>query len=159
MKKTFILLATLLTLAGPVRAERHGFLHTVLLYLPNRVFDVFDLARARLRVGPGFAVDVRATELADAYLGGYTSLYIGLPGPRGKPTIPWPAGVETRAGAEVSVLDATAAAGPSDPGYGIGEIGAGAHIGLVGLDVGFDVFEVLDFVLGFLTIDLSEDDL
>jgi hypothetical protein len=44
--------------------EGRGIGRRLLFYIPNRIFDVFDLVRARVRVGR-LAVGVRATELAD----------------------------------------------------------------------------------------------
>src|SRR5262245_3153326 len=31
---------------------RDGLVHTILLYIPNRIFDLLDIVRARARVGP-----------------------------------------------------------------------------------------------------------
>jgi hypothetical protein len=134
----------------------HSFGHVVLLYIPNRVFDLLDIVRARLRVGPGLAVGARATELADFYLGTYGAVWAGLPGPRGKPEINWPFGMETKSGVEVSVADATAEGGVH---YGSLEVGLGAQLLIVGFDVGVDVLEAADFVTGLLTIDIEDDDL
>jgi len=135
-----------------------GFLYQALFYIPNRVFDLLDMVRLRVRVGPGVALDVRATEAADLFLGGYTSVYAGIPGPRGEPSIPLPAGIENRAGAEVSVADLTADAGLG-PGYGATEFGLGAQLVIVGADVGVDPLEIVDFLAGLLFLDLVGDDL
>ena len=136
----------------------HGFVHGVLLYIPNRIFDLFDIVRLRLRIGPGFAADVRATELADAFIGFYSSIFVGIPGPRGAPFANWPIGFENRAGAELSVIDASSG-GTSGPHYGKVEFGVGVHLALVGIDIGVDPWEAVDFVTGILTIDLVGDDL
>lgn len=138
---------------GPV-----GVAHTLLLYLPNRIFDVLDIVRARVRVGPGVAVDVRATELADLFVGSYGTVYVGLPGPRGRRIPVLPAGFETRTGVEASVADVTAE-GALGPDYGLAEVGLGLQLFLIGFDVGVDVFEVGDLVLGLFTIDPMDDDL
>ena len=50
--------------------------HKILFYLPNRVLDLLDVVRARVRIGPGIAVGARATEFVDVFLGSYTSLYV-----------------------------------------------------------------------------------
>jgi hypothetical protein len=136
--------------------REHGVGHIVLLYIPNRIFDVLDIVRARVRVGPGLALGARATELADVYLGAYGTVWAGLPGPRGEPEINWPVGLESKSGVEVSVADVTAEGGVN---YGAAEVGLGAQILIVGFDVGVDVFEAADFVTGLLTIDLMDDDL
>jgi hypothetical protein len=149
--------------AGPAwqeeaEAERHGVVHTILLYIPNRIFDILDMVRLRLRVGPGFAFDARATEVADLFIGAYTSFFVGIPGPRGEPEINWPFGIESLAGIEASVADASTGAG-TGPGYGAFEFGVGAQFVLLGFDVGIDPWEIVDFVLGIVTIDPVHDDL
>jgi hypothetical protein len=135
-----------------------GLVSGILLYLPNRVFDLLDVVRARLRLGPGVALDLRATEFADLYLGAYTSVFVGIPGPRGEPEINWPFGIESLAGAELSVADASTGAG-TDPGYGSFEFGLGLQALLVGFDVGVDPWEAVDFLAGILTLDPGGDDL
>jgi hypothetical protein len=133
--------------------EHKGVLHHLLLYLPNRVFDVFDPVRARLRVGPGLAAQARVTEVAALALGAYGAVWAGLPGPRGKPKIPLPLGLESMAGAQASVAEAG-----HQPYYGVTEVGLGAQAVLVGLDLGVDPLEILDLAAGFVFIDLTGDD-
>lgn len=166
MYRIIALLLIVLISASPVRASEAGstlgagarFLHGLVMYVPNRVFDALDMVRARVRVGPGAAIDARATQLADVYVGSYTTVYAGLPGPRGRATIPLPAGIETRTGLQASVADVTLEAGMG-PGYGFWETGVGIQAGIIGVDVGIDVFEIADFILGIFTIDLANDDL
>jgi len=136
----------------------HGFVHGALWYIPNRIFDLLDIVRARVRVGPGLEVDLRATELADLNLGGYATVFVGIPGPRRERAINWPFGFEAMAGAEVSVIDLTAESG-GPPHYGVLEVGLGAQLAIIGFDLGVDPFEALDFVTGIVTIDPAEDDL
>jgi hypothetical protein len=138
--------------------EGRGIGHRLLLYLPNRVFDVFDLVRARVRVGPGLGVGVRATEVADLNLGTYSTLYAGLPGPRGKPRIPWPVGLEVYAGAELSVADASTEESRFSPSYGPAEVGLGFQAALVGLDLGIEPWDLVDLALGFVLLDPNGDD-
>lgn len=132
-------------------------LSTALLYLPNRILDVLDIVRARIRVGPGFGFDVRATDLADFFIGSYWTIWAGLPGPRGRMIPVVPGGVETRTGLEVSVVDATIE-GFSGPDYGVGEFGLGLQLLIVGVDVGIDALEIVDFVAGLFTFDIQDDD-
>jgi hypothetical protein len=144
---------------APAASDDAGDLgYDVLMYIPNRIFDLLDIVRLRLRLGPGFAGDIRATELFDAFAGSYSSVFIGIPGPRRNDFPNWPWGYENRGGAEVSVLDA-ATDGRDGPHYGIAEIGLGVHFLLLGADVGVDPWEAVDFLTGILTIDLVEDDL
>ncbi|GJM21042.1 MAG: hypothetical protein DHS20C15_09570 [Planctomycetota bacterium] len=137
--------------------EGHGFVVGALLYIPSRIFDVFDIVRARVRVGPGIAIGARATELADVFVGTYATIYVGLPGPRGRVTPRLPFGLESKSGAEVSVADVTLEAGLG-PDYGEFEFGAGLQLLIVGVDIGVDPWEILDLVTGLLTIDIADDD-
>jgi hypothetical protein len=141
-------------------AESPGksFGHRLLLWIPNRVFDVLDVVRLRVRVGPGFSASVRATELADAALGGHAALFAGLPGPRSAPSIAWPLGLESYAGLELSVIEVGSEEDPHGPQYGPLEVGAGAHLLLVGLDLGVDPYDALDLVAGILLLDPKGDD-
>ncbi len=138
--------------AGPV-----DVLHGVVTYVPNRVLDVLDIVRARVRVGPGLAVGARATEAADVYAGSYWTLYAGLPGPRGRRLPRLPVGIETRTGVEVSVADASTGLGFA-PDYGVAEFGAGFQLLGVGMDVGIDPLEIFDLVAGFFFFDPRDDD-
>ncbi|MEE4261601.1 MAG: hypothetical protein V2I56_02855 [Desulfobacteraceae bacterium] len=135
----------------------HGFGHKLLLYIPNRILDIFDFVRLRVRVGPGVAVGVRATRPLTLAVGGYTSLYAGLPGPRLKPTVKFPVGIENYAGMEASVLYGSSG-GRFAPNYSSTEIGVSVHPLLVGLDICVDPLEVLDLALGFVFIDIRGDD-
>jgi hypothetical protein len=128
------------------------------MYIPNRIFDILDLARLRVRVGPGFTIQARVTEVADVALGAHAAVFAGVPGPRGRPRINLPVGLETFAGAEVSVAGDTTEAGWSKPYYGPLEVGAGFQAAIIGLDVGIDPLEILDFVGGIVFIDFKGDD-
>jgi hypothetical protein len=127
-------------------------------YVPNRLLDVLDVVRLRARVGPGFAVGVRATELADLYLGSYAALYVGLPGPRGRRVPKLPVGFENDHGVEVSVVDASSGFG-FDPGYTATEFGLGFQAAILGIDLGIDPFEIVDLAAGLVLLDPRGDDL
>ncbi len=129
----------------------------ILMYIPNRVLDVLDIVRARVRFGPGIAFGARATEYADVFVGTYASVYVGLPGPRGRTLPRLPVGLESKTGAEVSVADVTLEGGLS-PDYGMTECGVGFQAFLIGVDVGVDPFEILDLVVGLVTFDPMDDD-
>jgi hypothetical protein len=131
----------------------------VLMYLPNRIFDLFDIVRLRAKVGPGFGLGMRITEPVSVYLGSHASVYAGLPGPRQEPEIPIPVGVETHSGLTLSVWDATFDAGGVGPEYSPTEIGVNAHLLLVGADVTVDPVEIVDFLFGVFGVDISGDDL
>jgi hypothetical protein len=138
--------------------EGHSVGHAILLYIPNRILDVLDIARLRVRVGPGAAVGVRATKLVSLFAGAYWSVYAGLPGPRLEPKVSLPIGLENIAGVGVSLADLTTG-GSTSPNYSGTEFGVSVHALLVGLDVGVDPVEVFDLVLGFLFIDIRGDNL
>lgn len=138
--------------------ENGSILTEILLYLPNRVLDLFDIVRARVRVGPGVAVGVRVTEVAQLNLGSYGSVYAGLPGPRQRVVPRAPVGVEAYTGVALSVLEAKISGGLG-PHYSPTEVGAGAHLILVGVDVGIDPVELADFFAGFALVDIRDDDL
>jgi hypothetical protein len=150
-----LLLAPVSALAAEAESSGKSFGHRLLFYIPNRIFDVFDLVRARVRVGPGLAVDARVTKYGDLYVGGYSTLFVGIHGPRTKARIPWPIGFEARAGIKATSLADVASEGPA---YGYGEVGLGFQAAIVGVDVGADVVEVVDLVLGLFFIDLTGDD-
>lgn len=137
----------------------HGIGHRLLLWIPNRVFDVLDIVRARVRLGPGFAVSVHATQALGAQAGFYSAVWVGVPGPRLEPEINWPLGVETVAKAGATIVGADASVGNDGVPYGYGEVEFGLQAALVGFDVGVDVVEVLDLVVGILTFDITGDDL
>ncbi len=136
------------------KSDKERTKHPILMYLPNRIFDLMDIFRVRVRVGPGISAGVRATRPVSAFVGFHSSVFAGLPGPRGKAEIPWPVGIENRGGAQVSVVDLSTKETYYDPL----EIGLEAHPLIVGFNIGIGVFEVLDFATGFLFIDLQRDD-
>lgn len=142
--------------AAPAEEPREK--HPVLMYIPNRLFDVLDLVRVRVRVGPGFTVQARVTEAVDMVLGAHATVFAGIPGPRGRPRVNLPVGVETFAGAELSVAGDKSEEGWSKPYYGPLEVGAGFQAAIIGLDVGIDPLEILDFAGGILFLDLKDDD-
>lgn len=137
--------------------EGRSFLVGALLYLPNRLFDALDIFRARLRVGPGFGVGVRVTKPLSAEVGSYATIFAGLPGPRGKPTISLPVGAELYSGVQASIVAVeTKSFGPN---YSSTEIGADVQLLILGVAVGFDPIELVDFVVGFVGFDIRDDDL
>ncbi len=137
--------------------EPKGVGHRLLFYLPNRVLDLLDVVRARVRIGPGLAVGVRATEWATVFIGGYTTVYVGLPGPRGRAELPPLYGREVETGARLLITGDTTQ-GENSPRYAPDELGAGAQLGILGADAGVSPAELLDFLGGFLLIDFRNDD-
>jgi hypothetical protein len=132
--------------------------HQLILWAPNRVLDVFDIVRVRLRAGFGFGLGVRATKYLDAYAGSYTTVYAGLPGPRCRRIPKSPVGLESYNGAKASVIDLTVDGGIG-PGYSPTEFGGGFQLILLGIDIGVDPFEIIDFAGGIILWDPRKDDL
>jgi hypothetical protein len=128
--------------------------HPILMYLPNRIFDLLDIFRIRVRVGPGISAGVRATKPLSAFVGFHSTLFVGLHGPRGKAEFPWPVGIENRGGAQASLANLA----PGNTYYGPLEVGAEVQPLIVGINIGIEPFEILDFAAGFLCIDLQDDD-
>ena len=160
MKKSFLIAVLLIVgtiflvqASIPPKAEA-GIVRKILFYIPDRVFDVLDIIRLRLRVGPGISVGVRATKPASAFLGTHLTVWAGLHGPRGKRWLPLPVGFEARSGAQVSVADLA----KSGTYYGPLEIGFETQLFLLGPNVGVAPFELIDFVAGIFFIDLQNDD-
>ena len=137
--------------------EEGNIFISILLYLPNRILDLMDIFRARLRIGPGIAAGIRITDAGDLYLGSYVSMYAGLPGPRGRKLPRSPIGVESYNGAEISLAAATTGFGVG-PEYTFSEVGLDAQIALVGFAFSIDPAELVDFVAGIFTIDIMDDD-
>lgn len=129
-----------------------------LLYIPNRVLDLFDIFRLRIRVGPGVSVGGRATELISGYAGTYGTFYAGLPGPRLRKTPKLPIGFESHNGASLSIVDVTVDGGIG-PDYSATEFGFGTQLGIIGFDFGIDPVEIADFAAGIATFDIRDDDL
>jgi hypothetical protein len=136
------------------KSEKKRNKHPILFYIPNRIFDLLDLFRIRVRVGPGISAGVRATKPVSAFVGFHSTLFVGLHGPRGKAEFPWPVGIENRGGAQASLADLA----PGNTYYGPLEIGAEVHPLIVGINIGVEPFELLDFAAGFLCIDFQDDD-
>jgi hypothetical protein len=132
-----------------------GLLASMLLYLPNRVFDLTDIVRARVRLAGGLAVQARVTKLVSFNVGGYGGLYGGIHGPRGEPRVPWPVGFESYSGISASVVKV----GTQGPYYGPGEVGAGFQLLIFGVDLGVAPGEVLDFFTSIVGWDFRKDDL
>jgi len=132
--------------------------HPILMYIPNRIFDLLDIVRLRVRLGPGLSVGARATSIATVFVGGHSTAYVGLPGPRGKPEIPWIFGLEDSYGPLIAPAKETEEEAERHPYYGPMEIGAEVQAGIIGVSVGVEPLEALDFLAGIFFIDLKGDD-
>ena len=143
--------------------EDRSFFEGLLLYLPNRIFDVLDIVKAKVRVGPGVSAGLQLSRPVSVFVGAHTNIYLGLPGPRQERTVPIPIGAEAVAGASLSVLNGTISSDTSKEKdaerSSETEISAELHLILVGLEVAIDPVEIVDALAGLILIDLREDDL
>ena len=147
---------------GPVamseESKGHGLTHTLIFYIPNRIFDIFDIVRARARLGPGFGIGGQLTRLMGAHANWFTSVWIGLPGPRLDPSLPIPFGTQSAVRASVTFFE-DIGVGLGGVDYGYGEIELEAQLAILGADVGIDPWEFVDFVFGLATFDPVGDDM
>jgi hypothetical protein len=142
----------------PLAMGLTGIVQPIVFYIPNRIFDLLDIVRLRVRVGPGLSAGARATEFADVFVGSHATVYAGLRGSRGKGWgIPWPFGIENHGGMKVSVVDQTNQ-GPFAPVVDPLELGLEVQAGLVGIYPALEIYEMFDFVAGFLFLDIRGDD-
>lgn len=129
----------------------------ILWYVPNRVMDLLDVFRLRLRLGPGLAANFRITDYGAFYVGKYDSVYAGLPGPRHPYVLRPYAGFESLDGLLLAGVDATDDT-PHGPIYGVAEMDLGVQVLLVGAEAGFDFVELADFLGGWVGFDPMDDD-
>ena len=137
--------------------EDRSFGYRLLMYLPNRVLDLFDIVRLRARVGPGIGVGLRATKLLSADLASYKSVYIGLPGPRRSRGVTLPFGIEQYNGLGIDAFEPET--NKQGPDYAQSEIGIDAQLFLVGAAVSIDYKELVDFFTGFVGYEVVRDDI
>ncbi len=127
-------------------------LKTIALYIPNRVFDLFEIARFGVNAGPGFGVDVRATEFVQAIALSRASVGVGLQGLRRLPV-----SVATESGIGLGPVDLSGDLGlawyraPLD-------LRVELHALLIGAHAAVDIGEIFDFLAGIIVLDPSEDD-
>jgi len=137
---------------GAQDEDSRPVLVSILLYLPNRVLDLFDIARAGVSVGPGIGIDLTATELLNLTLMFKTSVGVGYQTLRHLP-------IEAAAYADVG-------AGPikldADPGFSWyrspGDFRVELYVLLVGAHAALEPIEILDFLVGLIGLDPVEDD-
>jgi hypothetical protein len=149
----------------------------VLLYVPDRVLDLLDVASVSVQLGTGVLLDVHATHAINATAGLRSSGGIGLHELRslgmksqaegGISLLPF--GAYSYAGGLVGTSGVVAAAdsvaGLHQPQGALyqelrdyWEIGARVFAGIAGADVAVHPVQIVDFVAGFATIDLLNDD-
>jgi len=128
-----------------------SFLVSALLYLPNRVLDILDIVRFDVGVGPAIGGVVRVTPYAQAGARFMMPLSVRA-GLRGRKL---PVFIEHTSEVGVGPLYLDSSQRKPTPL----EIGAGVDLFLVGAYLGISVDSIFDAVLGFVGIDISDDDL
>jgi len=132
--------------------DESSTLGIILLYIPNRIFDLFDVARAGVNVGPGFGIDARCTKWLKAQFISDTSVGVGLQTLRHLPFC-----VRSQAKVGLAFI--------STPGMNIFDWYTGdydlrveLHVIIVGAHVAVELGEIVDFIGGIFTWDPMHDD-
>ena len=156
-----------------------SFLYRLIVYVPDRVFDLLDLVTLDVHVGLGAYANLHLTRAAQAGAGLRTKIGAGLHDQRsiglaneaefGVAALAL--GTQSFSGASVGLpgglaVGADSMAGmhwPSDDLYqtyrDYWALGASVTAGLVGLEFDFHPMQIFDFIGGFLFIDFARDDL
>jgi len=132
--------------------DESSTLGVILLYIPNRIFDLFDVARFGVNVGPGFGLDVRATKWLKAQFISDTSVGVGLQTLRHLPFC-----VRSQAKLGLAFI--------STPGMNIFDwytsdfdLRVELYVLIVGAHVAVEFGEIVDFIGGIFTWDPMHDD-
>lgn len=149
----------------------------VLLYLPDRILDLLDLFSFDVHVGPGLFLDLHVTRVAQVGVGG--RFVGGLGWHEGRslggqfqgesalniPFVGTSAYLGGRAGTSGLAMTRQAIFDlhrPSDPMYqewrDYWAVGVAATAGVAGVDFDLHPLELVDFIVGFATIDFLRDD-
>lgn len=140
------------------------------LYIPNRVFDVLDIVSVGASVGLGLYVKVQPTRIIKfAYplpgaivKIGLNTHYLDDLNPK-NPFYLWkrykPATIGTDGKKSIPFLGFFELGDVFEIKTSPDEIKIGAHILLVGADVGIRPVDILDLITGFFFIDINNDDL
>lgn len=137
---------------GDEEESGRGLVHVVLLYIPNRILDLFDVARFGVEVGLGIGIDAEATDALRGAAMFRTSAGAGLQGLRHLPVK-----LSSEGYAGFGPIDL--GADPGLPWYrDFWDVRLDVFVALVGAHVAVNPKEIADFVLGFATIDIADDD-
>lgn len=149
----------------------------ILLYVPNRLLDILDIFKASVGAGPGFGLEVYATENAWLSYETYRSWRLALDG-RASGVYEeghfreWHLG--SRVGEEKvagriplwALADMRPYEAPLRPGVpavpevprNAWDVGLRAHLALIGAEVLIRPYEFVDFIVGLWGDDISKDD-
>lgn len=136
------------------KEEEESLTISIIKYPVNRVLDFIDIFRLNIGVGPGIGLNIRPTKFAQVGIENYVSARAGL-GKNGSL-------IFKRYGLAYLESEAfTMGVGPLYTGgkqRGYTEVGATAHLAIIGAEAALDLSEIADFFLGFATVDLKDDD-
>jgi len=132
--------------------EEQSALSVALLYLPNRIFDLFDIARFGVNVGPGLGLEAEVTKYAKVVFATDTSVGIGFQSLRHLPVC-----LRSRAKIGLAFIS-TPNLNMLDWYTGDYDLKVGLHLLLIGAHVAVDMGEIFDFFSGLVTFDPMEDD-
>ena len=126
--------------------------HVILLYIPNRFLDLFDMVRFGIDVGPGIGAIITPTEYLQVSFLTRISAGVGFQTFR---HLPFKAGADSEVGFGILTIEA-------NPGINwyrnVWDLRVELHVLLVGGHVAVNPAEIADFILGFTTIDIMGDD-
>jgi hypothetical protein len=122
---------------------------TAAYYIPNRLLDALDIFKLTGSGGVGTAVDFRFTRIFEIGFSDYDIVRVGLNG-RGSPVYQ-----EKLSEGSMTLLGFTSGLATRDP-Y---EIGTTLHFMIGGVELAANARSLLDFIGGFLLLDLEDDDL
>jgi hypothetical protein len=132
--------------------DESSTLGIILLYIPNRIFDLFDVARFGVNVGPGFGLDLRATKYVKLQFISDTSVGVGLQTLRHLPLC-----VRSQAKLGLGFIS-TPGMNLIDWHYGDFDLRVELYILIVGAHVAVEMGEIVDFIGGIFTWDPMHDD-
>ncbi len=130
-----------------------------ILYMPNRIFDLLDIFRLNVGVGPGIGVNLRATQFAQVGIASYDAIKLGIIGRQG-----WIYMEESKEfGVSLLYIEDSKAVGPliafeEKTDRQLLGIGGFLYLFFVGVEAGIRPKEIADFFLGWAMIDFVEDD-
>ncbi len=132
--------------------EEPSTLGVALLYIPNRIFDALDMARAGVNIGPGLGIDARATKWCKATFINDMSIGVGYQTLRHLP-------VCLRSQSNIGVGPISTPSTSLLNWYkGDYDLRVELHVLIVGAHAAVDFGEIVDFIGGIFTWDPMEDD-
>ena len=136
---------------APKEKEEHSVFHKIIMWLPNRLLDIWDIFKFDVGVGPAFGATVRVTDYAGLAFRGTAPLSVRVGNLGRRAPFMLESSNEIAAGVPlVRSMDRKVC--PT-------EIGAGADALLAGAYAGVCPDEILDFIAGIFFIDLYDDDI